>query len=192
MKEVWYVSYGSNMSRARLLCYLQGGCPPGAQRTYPGARDRRPPAESAPAHLPGRIYFGGESLTWGGGMAFYDHDLPGPTPARAYRVTVAQFADIAAQEMRREPVAGTALEQVLTAGLTEVSYRSGPGRYETLVNAGERDGLPMLTFTSPDGAAAMAHTVPSSAYLAMLAQGLREGHGWADEQIAAYLDSVLP
>src|SRR5699024_11417453 len=62
-------------------------------------------------------------------------------PIWAYRVTVAQFADIAAQEMRREPAAGTALEQVLTAGFTGIRHRTGPGRYETLVHAGERDGL---------------------------------------------------
>ena len=31
--HVWYVSYGSNMARDRLACYLQGGRPPGAKVT---------------------------------------------------------------------------------------------------------------------------------------------------------------
>ncbi|MGC0272172.1 histone deacetylase [Pseudactinotalea sp. Z1739] len=192
MDEVWYVSYGSNMSRQRLLCYLKGGCPPGGARTYPGARDPSPPTEAVAVHLPGRIYFAGHSLTWGGGMAFYDHHEPGPTPARAYRITVGQFADITAQEMRREPVANGPLEQLLAGGLTDSSHRVGPGRYETLVDVGARDGLPMLTFTSPGGLDRAEHVAPTAAYLAMLTQGLREGHGWSDERIAVYLEGVLP
>lgn len=78
---VWYVSYGSNMARDRLACYLQGGRPPGAMVTYPGARDATLPRAEAGIELPGTIYFASESKVWGGGMAFYDHFVPGPTPA---------------------------------------------------------------------------------------------------------------
>src|SRR4051794_35717515 len=97
---VWYVSYGSNMSRGRLACYLQGGRPPGAAITYPGARDTSPPLAEMGIELPGSIYFAGVSKVWGGGgMAFYDHSVPGPTPAKAYLITAEQFADVADQEM---------------------------------------------------------------------------------------------
>ena len=113
---------------------------------------------------------------------------PGPAPARAYRITIGQFADITAQENGREPMADSALEQLLARGLPADSHRAGPGRYETLINVGERDGLPMLSFTSPHGAADVEHTAPSPAYLATIAHGLREAHGWGEEQIAAYLD----
>lgn len=192
MAQVWYVSYGSNMSQQRLLCYLQGGCPPGGAREYPGARDKTPPAAAEPVELPGRVYFAGRSLTWGGGMAFYDYALPGPTPARAYRITAGQFVDITAQEMRRPPVAGSDLERLLTVGLPEPVHRCGPGRYETLVQVGERDSLPMLTFTSPGGASDAEPVPPSEAYLAMIAEGLRQGHGWDEEQIASYLGRITP
>ena len=57
MSHVWYVSYGSNMSAARLACYLEGGCPPGGNRANPGARDRSLPARSVPVDLPGTTYF---------------------------------------------------------------------------------------------------------------------------------------
>jgi len=190
--EVWYVSYGSNMSRTRLLSYLQGGRPPGGARAHPGARDPRPPRADMPVDLPGRVYFAGRSLTWGGGIAFYDHNRPGPTPARAYRITIGQFADITAQEMSRDPVPDSPVEQLLSAGAITGFHVIGPGRYETLVNVGEHEGLPMLTFTSPDGIDDVAHAAPTTAYQAMLAQGLRAGHGWPDEKIAAYLDDVLP
>ena len=45
---VWYVAYGSNMSAARFGCYISGGRPPGARRTYLGCRDQSPPR---PVHV---------------------------------------------------------------------------------------------------------------------------------------------
>jgi hypothetical protein len=189
--EVWYVSYGSNMCAARLGCYLVGGRPPGGAVEYVGARDATPPADSMPVHLPGRLYFAGQSRTWGGGIAFYDHDVPGPTPARAYRITGAQFADVAAQEMHRIPEPGDPLEEVVLGGLDAGRHEAGPGHYETLVQVGEHEGLPMLTFTSPHGLDHVPHTRPRPAYLAMLEQGLGEAHGWDEQQSADYFATVV-
>lgn len=192
MALVWYVSYGSNMSAARLTCYLEGGCPPGGSRVNPGARDRALPVRSVPVDLPGTVYFAGESPQWGGGVAFYDHETPGFTAARGYLVTAGQLADIAAQEMYRVPVDGDPLEEVLLAPLDGGRHTLGPGRYETLLEVGSIDGHPLLTFTSPHGVAHVAHTRPAPAYLETVAAGLRESRGWDDDRIAAYLDSVLP
>jgi hypothetical protein len=188
--DVWYVSYGSNMSWERLGCYLAGGRPPGAARSYVGARDRTLPRDDVAVELPGRLYFAGQSPVWGGGVAFYDHDEPGPTPARAYRITAEQLADVAAQEMHRIPVEGDPLEEVIVGGLDEGRHEAGPGHYETLIEVGRLDGLPMLTFTAPHGCDAVPHTPPAPAYLAMLADGLRSSRGWDDEQVAAYFLSV--
>lgn len=179
------------MARARLACYLEGGRPPGARRHYVGARDRTLPRADRAVHLPGRLWFAGESSVWGGGTAFYDHDAVGPTPARAYRITTAQLADVAAQEMHRSPVADGQLETALRAGI-DGRHTAGPGRYETLVAVGQLDGLPMLTFTAPHGHADVAHSAPSSAYVAMIGAGLREAHGWSDAEVAAYLATVVP
>jgi hypothetical protein len=189
--HVWYVSYGSNMCESRLGCYISGGRPPGARVEYVGARDATPPVESMPVVLPGSLYFAGESPTWGGGIAFYDHDEPGPTPARAYRITSAQFADIAAQEMHRIPVPGDPLEEVVIGGLETGRHEAGPGHYETLVEVGRHDGLPMLTFTAPHGLSHVPHSRPQPAYLAMLEQGLREAHGWSEAEVADYFASVV-
>jgi hypothetical protein len=186
-EEIWYASYGSNMCRARLLAYLLGGRPEGARRSYVGSRTPAEPVDDAPLELPGRLYFAGESPTWGGGVAFYDHDAPGPTAARAYRITVGQFADIAAQEMHRLPVPGDPIEEVIVGGLDAGRHQAGDGRYETLIQVGTRDGLPILTFTAPHGYDAVPHTQPTEPYLAMLSEGLREAHGWDDERIRAYL-----
>ncbi|MFF0253147.1 histone deacetylase [Micromonospora zamorensis] len=189
--EVWYVAYGSNMHAARLAWYIGGGCPPGGKRTYPGCRDRRPPSRSVPVSLPGGIYFAGESGAWTGGMAFYDPHLPGEAAARAYLVTLEQFTDIAAQEMYRPvddttdliPVTGVAIDAAVANGRATL----GPGRYETLVCPGSRSGVPMLTFTAPEGASGVRCRPPAPSYLGMIARGLRESHGWPTERIASYL-----
>lgn len=185
------MSYGSNMARARLACYLSGGRPPGARRHYPGARDSTPPREDRAVHLPGRIWFAGESSVWSGGTAFYDHDAVGPTPARAYRITAGQLVDIAAQEMHRTPAHDDPLEAVLVSGLKD-RHAAGPGRYETLVAVGRLNGLPMFTFTAPHGHADVPHAAPSAAYLAMIEAGLREAHDWSDAEVATYLAKVAP
>ncbi len=190
MSQVWYVSYGSNMSAARFACYIEGGRPPGGSRTNPGARDRRLPTRSIPVDLPGTTYFAGESPQWGGGVAFYDHATPGFTAARGYLLTRAQLVDVAAQEMYRVPQDGDPLEDVLARPLPDGRHQLGPGRYETLVEVGRVDGLPLLTFTSPHGAEHVEHTCPAPAYLATLAAGLRESRGWSDDQVAGYLRSL--
>lgn len=187
-RDVWYVSYGSNMSEQRLAAYLEGGVPPGGQRRNPGARDSTPPRRSVPVDLPGGLYFAGESPQWGGGVAFYDHDAvdAGPTPARAYLITAAQFADVAAQEMYRVPQHGDPLEEVVIGGIDGGRHHVGPGHYETLVEVGRLDSAPMLLFTAPHGIDHVEHTQPSPAYLAMLAVGLEESRAWDDERVAAH------
>ena len=190
--RVWYVSYGSNMSSERLACYIEGGRPPGGTRTNPGARDRRLPERSVPVDLPGTVYFAGESPQWGGGVAFYDHETPGWTAARGYLVTAGQLADIAAQEMYRVPQDGDPLEEIVLGSLEGGRHEVGPGRYETLVEVGRHEDVPLLTFTAPHGVDHVEHTVPSDAYLDAVRLGLRESRGWDDERLATYLDSVVP
>jgi hypothetical protein len=189
---VWYVSYGSNMSSERLACYIEGGRPPGGTRTNPGARDRRLPERSVPVDLPGTVYFAGQSPQWGGGVAFYDHETPGWTAARGYLVTAGQLADIAAQEMYRVPQDGDPLEEIVLGSLEGGRHEVGPGRYETLVEVGRHEDVPLLTFTAPHGVHHVEHTVPSDAYLDAVRLGLRESRGWDDERLATYLDSVVP
>jgi len=191
MSHVWYVSYGSNMSAGRLACYIEGGRPDGGRRTNPGARNRSLPARSIPVDLPGSLYFAGESPQWGGGVAFYDHETPGYTAARGYLVTAEQLADIAAQEMYRLPCDGDPLEEVVLGPLDGGRHEVGPGRYETLVEVGRYDDVPLLTFTSPHGMDHVPHTRPSERYLELLANGLRESRGWDDGRIAAYFAGVL-
>jgi hypothetical protein len=183
---VWYVSYGSNMCANRLQCYLTGGTPAGALRAYTGCRDRRPPRRAIGYRLSGGIYFATESTVWGGGRAFYDPELAGTAPARAYLITSGQFADIAAQEMHGSPGGDIDLRPVLATGRAVM----GAGRYETLLHVGNREKHPLLTFTAPWRAAEVPWTVPSASYLRILRAGLQQAHGWDVHRAASYLAGV--
>ena len=137
-----------------------------------------------PLMLPGGVYFALESMAWTGGMAFYDSELPSEAAFRAYLLTVQQFADIAAQEMYREP--GAELE-VVDQVVEQGKVKLGDGRYETLVYAGAHDGYPALTFTAPWRSTEVELNPPAPAYLAYLAGGLHESHGWDAYTITTYL-----
>lgn len=184
--SVWYVSYGSNMCAYRLTCYLAGGTPTGALRSQLGCRNPRPPLRAIGQEIDGGVYFATKSAIWSGGRAFYDPALPGTAAARAYLITSAQFADIAAQEMYRIPRNDIDLGPVLATGRLDL----GPGRYETLLHLGDLDGHPLLTITAPWHAGDIPWTAPSAAYLRVLATGLREAHGWNTLQAACYLANL--
>lgn len=191
MFHLWYVCYGSNMSAARLSCYLQGGRPPGGTREQVGARDASPPIEDVAVDLPGTTWFAGTSQQWGGGVALYDHTRPGCTAGRAWLLTAGQFADVAAQEAGRVPVEDDPVEALVRSPLQAGAHRLGPGRYETLLEVGRRDGRPMLTITAPYGVGQAPGTAPSAAYLATMAEGLREARGWDERQVRDYFDRLM-
>ncbi|MEV5339242.1 histone deacetylase [Streptomyces sp. NPDC052676] len=167
----------------RLAAYIRGGRPPGAVREYPGCRDPAMPVRSVPVELTGAMYFATESPVWSGGRAFYDPEVDGRVPARAHLVTVGQFADIAAQEMYRAPDVDLDLEGVLTSGRAVL----GDGRYETLVCAGQVDGMPVLTFTAPWRMNDVQWVPPSAAYVRFLAAGLLSAGAWDLEAVASYV-----
>ncbi|MFE0423065.1 histone deacetylase [Streptomyces sp. NPDC058953] len=173
------------MSPERLGTYLRGGRPAGAVRGVPGCRDPRPPERTVAVELPGLLYFATRSPVWSGGRAFHDPEAPGTTWARAHLITAGQFSDIAAQEMYRTP--GPATDLDLTDALTHGRATLGPGRYETLVNPGWTEGIPVLTFTAPWRYHDVAGVSPSAGYLRHLAVGLLAAEVWEATAIARYL-----
>ncbi|MET9253728.1 histone deacetylase [Streptomyces sp. NPDC003717] len=181
--HVWYAAYGSNLHLDRLAAYVRGGRPAGAAREYPGCRDPRMPERAEAVELGGALYFATWSPVWRGGRAFYDAGATGRVLARAYLVTAGQFADIAAQEMYREPDIDLDLEDVLAQGRAEL----GEGRYETLVCAGRIEGLPVLTFTAPWGVGDVEWVAPSRPYVGFLASGLLSAGVWDAEAVASYV-----
>jgi hypothetical protein len=175
---VWYVAYGSNLSAARLGCYLHGGRPAGARRTYQGSRDPSPPARDVTLTLPGDLVFAGRSRVWGGAMAFYDAAATGEIAARAYLLTFGQLSDLVAQESRR-PV-GTDLRPGPQASL----WPTHSAVYESVVQLGDLDGRPMFCLTSQR---ALDPAPPSAPYLRTILVGLGEAFGWSARESTRYL-----
>jgi hypothetical protein len=186
VQHIWYVAYGSNLSRERFCYYLHGGRPDGIDRDYPGCRDTSDPMDSFGLTIAGCVYFAGRSSGWGAGMAFYDPEVPGEVAARAYLITAEQFVDVLAQETRQSP--GIALD--LTPAFRGDRYSNGVGGYPILVRVGCCRGVPLVTFTR-DRRSASALVAPTVLYLAAMATGLREAHGWSIAQIDRYL-AALP
>jgi hypothetical protein len=176
---VWYVAYGSNMRAARFGCYISGGRPRGARRTYLGCRDRSPPHRDVGVHLAGRLTFAGTSTVWGGGMAFYHPHADGELAARAYLLTFGQLSDVVAQEARRPVGSNLALDTGVDG-----RWAAPSSVYETLLHAGDRDGLPMLTITSLQN---LEPTPPSGPYLRTMFDGLGEAFGWTADDRVRYL-----
>jgi hypothetical protein len=176
---VWYVAYGSNLQAARFNCYISGGRPPGARRTYLGCRDQSPPRQEIGIHLSGGLTFAGESTVWGGGMAFYNPHADRELAARAYLLTFGQLSDVVSQETRR-PV-GSDLS--LDCG-ADRRWPTNSLVYETVLHLDDRDGLPMFTITSLQH---LDPTPPSAAYLRTMLNGLGEAFGWTEDARVQYL-----
>jgi hypothetical protein len=186
VKRVWYVAYGSNLSRERFCYYLRGGRPDGSARDFPGCRDTTDPSDSFGLLISGGVYFAGRSSGWRAGMAFYDPHADGQVAARAYLITTEQFVDVIAQETRQSP---GRITLDLAPAFRGDRYSKGVGGYSVLVRVGEHRRVPLVTFTrDPDTAPGLA--APSAAYLAAMATGLREAHGWSQMRIDRYLSGL--
>lgn len=182
--RVWYASYGSNMDAIRFSHYIVGGTPKGASRDYKGCDDKTPPAEDALMELPHQLFFAGESRVWTGGMAFIGNSLSQErTKSRAYLITSGQFEQIAAQESARDEV--RPLDISLLRSLGRLTIGDGTRNYDEMLYCGEKDGLPIITFTSPSQD--RPYTKPAAQYLKTIASGLRSSHGLSDDEICDYL-----
>jgi len=185
-REVFYAAYGSNLSAERFACYIAGGTATGASRTLPGARDRRQPESWRALRVPGRLYFYGHSLTWGGARAAFEpvERRGAEIFARAWCLPWDQFEDVMAQENGRDPDALDVERGALVDGF---SMLAGSGRYDRLICVGTLEGLPVLAFTAPEPAESLTPAAPSLAYLAQIIRGLRETFDLDDRAIMDYL-----
>jgi hypothetical protein len=78
----------------------------------------------------------------------------------------------------------------LTPAFRGDRYSNGVGGYPLLVRVGCCRGVPLVTFTR-NRHSASALVAPTVLYLAAMATGLREAHGWSITQIDRYL-AALP
>ncbi len=187
--KVWYASYGSNMLESRFSCYIAGGTPVGAQRTYVGCTNRSLPALSKPIIINAELYFARKSKTWhGGGVGFI---RPSLDPAitclgRMYLITADQFAEVVKQEIRLEENLIINMDELIRKGFLILDDRSW---YNKLLFLGYEDGYPVLTFTNKDYLKDEINA-PNKHYLRVIISGLRETYNTEDSEIRDYLENI--
>lgn len=178
--HVWYVAYGSNLCLDRLRCYLSGGRPPGALRTYPGDGRASDPVDMEPTWLEGGLRFAGRSSVWGGGVACYDPQADDRVAARAYLISFEQACDLVAHEIRQSAGIDPGVRQAMLHG----SARISTGLYDSLLSVGTLRDRPMVTLAATNDP---RPTPPTATYLSTVAAGLAETYRWSSETIADYL-----
>lgn len=187
-KKIWYASYGSNMLENRFMCYIRGGRPEGALRTYTGCSNKAQPEKNKPVEIPAELYFARNSKTWhGGGIAFInpDGDKGNKTLGRMYLIEPDQFTDLVKQESRYEGELTINFEKAVREGQLIIDIRSWYGK---LVFLGFDDNHPVFTFTN-EAFLQKEFNMPHQTYLNMISRGLQETYDLSKLQIKNYFQS---
>lgn len=189
---VWYASYGSNLYKDRFLCYIRGGRPEGAAKTFTGCTDRSPPIKNKPIIIPHELYFAKSSDIWqGGGVAFIksNRDDNVRTLGRMYLITDEQFVQVVRQENALE-VEDSAIqldfEEIIRTGQAVIK-----GNWYSRVSfLGDDEGYPIFTFTSSEADDEIVPNAPSEKYLKTIIKGIKETYELTDAGIVEYLVDV--
>lgn len=182
---VWYVSYGSNLSRKRFEYYIQGGTMPENGVTYRGCRDKTLPRNVKKLTLQHELYFAQTSKVWGGGVAFIDEhqSASASTCSYAYLITLEQFADVVRQENNLQSNLRFSLADIVEQGKLTIRQLD---MYSEVLYLGNIDDVPSVTFTAQSRAKSAK---PTKAYLRQIAQGLRQDYKMTSREISSYLGS---
>lgn len=168
---VWYVSYGSNMLKERLVCYINGGSYE-SSRYRQVCKDTTPPVSTRTVEIPYDMYFGNNSGSWhDGGVSFLDTTKKGHALGVAYLITKEQFNHVVAQEnCGRYP-------------------QEGYNWYENIIDLGKMDGIEIKTITNN---ILRPYNEPCLEYLEILFEGIKENWpNMADEDIDDYLNNCI-
>ena len=191
MKEktnyVWYASYGSNLLQERFSCYISGGTPRGAHRTYPGCTDTSAPIASKKIKINAELYFARRSKTWsGGGAAFLKPELDNNanTFGRMHLITVEQFIELVKQEIRLEGELSIDFNKAVKETILDLNRPDS--WYNKLLFLGTEEGHPIFTFTNMEFLTKEINP-PNEHYLKIIIEGLKEAHDLSPSEIEDYL-----
>lgn len=185
---IWYASYGSNLLEERFRCYISGGTPRGAHRTYPGCTDTTAPKASKQIAINAELYFAKISRTWsGGGAGFIKPELDAnvTTLGRMYLISVDQFIELVKQEIKFEGELEVDLNRAVMEGMLELRREVW---YSKLLYLGTEEGIPILTFTNTSFLESEINP-PNKHYLKIIIEGLKETYDLRPAEIISYLQS---
>jgi hypothetical protein len=177
---IWYVSIGSNTDFERFMRYIAGGNLPNNTREYPPCVDTSEPLASRAVEIDRPLWFGGESLAWGGGVAHLGC-VAGPevTLGRAYLIKLLQLEHVVEQETRTAKV-NVVLGDLITNGSIEILNAM---YYDRVIYLGNLDGRPMAALAT---SRPPEYGPPRKPYLARVAHGLCQA-GFDPNMVAGYL-----
>lgn len=203
--DVWYATFGSNMSKSRFLCYIEGGQVEGMRQPCAGSMDRRPPKDNLWRTFPHRLFFGREqTATWGpGGVAFLYPESNDQDKAYLcmYKITLEQFNDV----LRQENLSGTHIDASLFNASDLQSIESKKcipleaikrGWYHNVLYLGKENDIPILTMTCTVTDAESFKSgkfpicPPCKEYAATLIKGLVEGKQLSIEEATGYIEAA--
>ncbi|KAI3766930.1 hypothetical protein L2E82_17009 [Cichorium intybus] len=201
--DVWYASFGSNMSESRFRCYIEGGQAEGMRRPCKGAVDKSQPKEVLWKIFPHRLFFGREStVTWGpGGVAFVNPEANNQdkTFMCLYRITLEQFNDVLLQENVSSDASSffglnalSSIENKKNISLETLKN----GWYHNVVYLGKEKGIPILTMTCTRDHVEDFKTgkvplrPPAKEYADTLVRGLVHGKQLSEDEAIAYIQEA--
>lgn len=202
--DVWYASFGSNMSESRFLCYIKGGQAEGMKRPCTGAVDKSQPKEVLWKTVPHRLFFGREStVTWGpGGVAFLNPESNDQekTFMCLYKITLEQFNDVLLQENTRADTSSPFFD--LNA-LNSIEYESNvslealkDGWYHNVLYLGKESDVPIITMTCTRAhvegfkSGKIPIRAPAKEYVDTLVRGLVQGKQLSEDEAIAYIQEA--
>lgn len=184
-KYVWYLGYGSNISKDRFNCYILGGTPIGSKKGLSGCSDKTLPKESKPTFINHELYFSQSAITWNnGGVAFIKKEGNNSikTLSMMYLITKQQLEDVAKQESGLKSLLTIDYEELLKNGY--IIFRKNTKYGKLLYLEKDVNGIPIFTITSENDFDEVSK--PDVSYLYIIADGLRKNHGMTDKEILEY------
>ncbi|MCH4822323.1 hypothetical protein ML462_03980 [Gramella lutea] len=185
ISEVWYACYGSNIREERFLCYINGGTPPGALKHFKGCEDKSSPRQTGTISIDYEMYFAKESPTWnGGGICFLnpEENISANTLGRTYLINSGQFIDLVSQELKFQGEIQIDFQELREKGYYNCLEE---GRYGLLLYLGEKNGAPIVTFTSEVFLKDEINR-PDEQYLLTIIRGLKDIYSISEEELLNY------
>ncbi|WBL23893.1 hypothetical protein [Zunongwangia sp. HRR-M8] len=189
-ERIWYACYGSNLMEDRFLCYVAGGTPKGAKRTYVGCEDKALPKANKSFIINHELYFAKSSKTWSGGAAAFirpNEDKTAKTYGKIYSISKGQFVDLVKQEIAFEGDLSIDFEKVIKKGYLDVATEVW---YDRILFLGFHDEMPVFSFTNAKFMSEELNA-PHPFYLEKIILGLRETYQFTSVEILKYLENKV-
>jgi len=185
-EQIWYACYGSNLMEDRFLCYIAGGTPKGAKRTYKGCLDKTLPKAKQTFLINHKLYFAKSAKTWSDGAAAFIHpteDKSAQSFGGIYSISKSQFIDLVKQEIDTEDALEIDLKKVIKNGYLDLQSDAW---YNRILFLGYREEMPVFSFTNSNYLKTEINT-PHPDYLEKIIAGLRETYQFTSVEISKYL-----